>query len=75
MRSSSFTTHDVRLIGRYDANSLAIFPDFSSGIMIAFLHICGQFADAIELLKIPSSSSRPLSPNSLRKVGGNVEQE
>ena len=70
IRSNTFTTHDVRLIGRYDAKSLAGFLALSRGMMVATSQFPGHSALLKDWLKILNSSVLPFSPSSLRKAGG-----
>ena len=68
--SSSFAIQLVRLIGRKDARSLAGFPSFSKGIMIAFLHIWGAMARLKDALKMASSSIFAIGPKVFKNIGG-----
>ena len=54
--SRSLMIHDVKLIGRYDAPSLAGLTVFRTGIMIATHQILGRSAYRNKALKISSSS-------------------
>ena len=68
--SRSLTTHDVRLMERYEATSLADLPALRIGMMVAILHILGQSARSNDELKMESSSVSALLPRALRNVGG-----
>ena len=70
IRSRSFTTQEVRLIGRKEPTSLGDFPAFSNGIRKATLQIRGQSARWNEALNMESSSWRAKGPSDLRSVGG-----
>ena len=70
IRFRSFTTQEVRLIGRKEATSLGDFPAFSNGIMKATLQIRGQSARWTEALNMESNSWRAKGPSDLRNVGG-----
>ena len=59
---------DVRLIGRYEAISLAGFLVLSMGIMCAFRQIWGQFALRHDSLKMSSMALRVNGPNTLMKL-------
>jgi hypothetical protein len=50
IRSMALPTHDVRLIGRYERGSLAGFPFFGNGMMVARLHCCGHVLEVQQLL-------------------------
>ena len=63
-------TQDVRLIGRNDARFDAGLPCFRSGIMMAFLHICGRSPLLSDKLKISRSSLIAFSPRFFRNEGG-----
>ena len=62
--------HEVKLIGLKLSNSLAGFPAFSRGMIMASRQSCGSCAELKDSLNKASSSSRPLGPSSIKKAGG-----
>ena len=61
---------DVKLMGLYDAKSLAGFLALRSGMMTATNHDPGHSALLNDWLKILRSSVFPCSPSSFKKEGG-----
>ena len=70
IRSSTLTTHEVRLTGRKEARSPAGLPAFNSGMMMALRQICGHFPVARDRLKMRRSSSSARGPRCFRNCGG-----
>ena len=70
IRSRSFMTQEVRLIGRKEAKSLGDFPAFSNGIMMVTIQIGGQSGRWNDALNVENSSWRAKGPSDLRNGGG-----
>ena len=68
--SYSLPMHEVRLIGLYDANTLADLRALSRGMMMACLHCCGHMPFSKKRLKMSRSSCLAIGPSAWRKVGG-----
>ena len=61
---------DVKLIGRYEASSLAGFFAFNKGMMMARSHMPGHCALVNDWLKMASNSVIPRGPRAFRNDGG-----
>ena len=68
MLSRSLTTHYVRLMGQKDATSLGDSPAFSNGMIVATLHIHGQWANENNELNMDSISWRTKRTSHLKNV-------